>query len=136
VPNFRKTAFALSDIELYVPTVSPAMAGGLSDVLLAPASARRSFSRGERATAFLRLYQASSAAPVRVSISASIVDDHNRKRYGQDTAFEAAAFAATGAADYVVDLPLGELAPGEYLLSIDAKAASADVQRQVRFAIK
>ena len=136
VPDYRKTRFTLGQIEMYLPNVSPAMAGGLSDVLLAPASARRTFEHGERATAFVRLYQASSALPVRVFLSSSIVDERNRKRYGQAASIEASAFAPDGSTDYVVDLPLADLEAGDYLLSIDAKAGTSSLQRQARFTVK
>ena len=135
VPDYRRTPFALSDIQIYLPSASPAMAGELSDVLLAPVTARRTFDHDQRATAFVRLYQA-PGAPVRVFLSTSIVDDRNRRRYGQEGSIEAARFTTAGATDYVVDLPTGELEPGEYLLTVDAKAGMTDAVREVRFKMR
>lgn len=133
VPDFRKARFAVGDVEIYVPPGSPAMAESLSDVLPAPPTARRVFDRGEHATAFLPVYQASPPAPV--AISTRIVDEHNRQQYGQETSIDVSSFKA-GRADYTADLPLVDLASGSYLLTIEAKTALNAERRDVRFSVK
>ena len=47
----------------------------------------------------------------------------------------AAAEVMNGAADYLLDLPLAQLAPGAHLLTIEASAGRPTVDRQVRFVV-
>ena len=135
VPDFQNAPFAMGDLALYTPAGARALSADLAGVLLAPPTARRDLDRGDRATAFLRLYQMSEAAPVAVALSARIVDGQDRRRYGQDTVLEHAAFR-DGFADYVVDLPLADLEPGAYLLAVEAKAGTTSARRDLRFRVR
>ncbi len=136
VPDYHKARFTLGDVELFTPSVSPAMVGNLAGVLPAPPTAVRTFTRQDRATAFVRLSQRLGRTPDRVFVSASVIDDRDRKRYGQDVSMEAASFEATGTADYAVDLPLADLEPGAYLLRIEARPGNAAEVREVRFTVR
>ena len=40
------------------------------------------------------------------------------------------------AADYTLELPLADLSPGPHVLVIEARAGSATVRREVRFAVR
>jgi hypothetical protein len=133
VPDFRRLPFAVGSAAIYVTTGSPAMADHLEDVLPAPPTARRTFTRSERAMAFMRIYQ--EAPTGAVETAARILDEHNRRPYGQDARLEPSAFR-NGYADYVVDLPLAGLAPGEYLLTIEARTTLASERRDVRFTVR
>jgi hypothetical protein len=47
-----------------------------------------------------------------------------------------AIFPEKRSADYQIDLPLARLAPGEYLLTINATLGKHEAKRDVRFAVK
>jgi hypothetical protein len=136
VPDFSGRPFVMSDISVYAPGPAPATADNLTDVLLAPATARREFDRGDRPTAFLRLYQGVAGPPASVFLNTTIVDERNRKRYGQDATLPPSSFSNGGSTDYVVNLPFQDLETGTYLLTVDAKAGVFTDRRSVRFEIK
>jgi VWFA-related protein len=134
IPDYRRSSFVVGDIELYAPPGSAAMAESVRDVLLAPPTARRTFERGEHVTAFVQFYQASPAAAV--AITAQIVDEHNRRQYGQDATLAPSDFKTSGRGDYVIDLPITELQPGAFLLTIKADTRMASERRDVRFSVR
>jgi VWFA-related protein len=134
IPDYRRSSFVAGDIELYAPPGSAAMAESVRDVLLAPPTARRTFERGEHVTAFVQFHQASPAASV--AITAQVVDEHNRRQYGQDATLAPSDFKTSGRGDYIIDLPIAALQPGAYLLTIDARTPLASERRDVRFSVK
>lgn len=135
VPDFSHAAFAMSDIAIFAPAGARGMSDRLEDVLPAPPTARREFSRGETATAFVRFYEGTEAPPASVFLTTRILDARDRKRYGQDTSIASTAFSRGAAADYAVDLPLADLEPGEYLLIIEAKTAGTTTTRELIFGV-
>jgi hypothetical protein len=72
-------------------------------------------------------------APVRVSVT--VVDTADQTRVRATTVLEAAQFASR-AADYTYLLPTSTLAPGQYLLTIDATLGSTSVRRSARFTVQ
>jgi len=136
VPDFSGRPFVMSDIGVYAPGTAPATADDLTDVLLAPATARREFDRHDRPTAFLRLYQGLGGPPASVFLKTTIVDARNRQRYGQDATIASSSFTNGGSTDYVINLPFQDLEAGAYLLTVDAKAGVLSDRRSVRFEIK
>jgi hypothetical protein len=136
VPTFGSAPLDLSEINVYAPVGVPAMKDSLTDVLPAPPTARRDFERGERATAFLRIYEGLGRPPAPVALSAAIVDEHNRRRFGQDMSLSPEGSNGVRTVDYAIDLPLADLEPGPYLLTIEAKAGPASARRDLRFSVK
>jgi hypothetical protein len=136
VPAFDKVGFGLSEIAVYAPIGQPAMKDNLTDVLLAPATARREFDRRERATTFARVYQHGDGLPKDVAIVARIVDVHDRKWFEQQSVVSAADFALKKSTDIAVNLPVDELDSGSYLLTIEARLGQASARRDLRFAVR
>jgi VWFA-related protein len=136
VPDYKKVSFTLSDIGVYAPIGTTAMHEGLADVLPAPSTARREFDRHERAAAFLRIYEGASGPLVPVALTARIVDESDRRIFDQQTSVAVADFSANRIADYEVDLPLPELAPGSYLFSVEGRTSSSSARRDLRFSVK
>src|SRR5207253_8515292 len=97
---------------------------------------RRSFARGERAAAFVRAYQSRIRGLSAVNIAARIQDDEEHIVFQQTTSIRPGEFAANRSADYVLDLPLTELKPGEHLLTIEAMAGVSQVRRDLRFTVR
>ncbi len=136
VPSYGKMALALSEIAVYAPVGVPAMKDSLADLLPAPPTARRDFDRGERATAFLRVYEKGGGPVMPVTLSTGIVDESNRRRFGQEVSLLPEESSGTQSGDYVINLPLAELDAGSYLLTIGAKAGTSSAQRDARFTVR
>ena len=84
----------------------------------------------------MRFYQGVGAPPVSVFLKTQILDERNRKRFGQDTSIPSSTFSNNATSDYVIDLPLSDLEPGEYLLTIEAKAGNTTRRRDVIFSVR
>lgn len=136
IPDYPAASFVMGDIGIFAPQGMPAMKENLADILPVPPTARREFGRGEPATAFMRFYQGFGAPPVSVFLKAQILDERNRKRFGQDGSIPSSTFSNGSTADYIVDLPLPELERGEYLLTVEAKAGSRTSRRDVIFSVR
>ena len=135
VPDFT-SPLSLSGL-VVTATPSPAVAppDALADILPVTPTARRTFRKADQASAFVRIYQRArnfSPATVKTTLTSAtgevVADDDKR--------VEGAAAGPGSAADYQVDLPLADLAPGEYLLTIGVVVGNRSAQRQLRFRIE
>ena len=68
-------------------------------------------------------------------MTARVVNDRNESVFRRTEDLDAAAFT-DGAANYQMEVPIAELPPGPYLLTIEATAAAKRVTRDVRFAVR
>lgn len=136
IPDYLHETFVMGEVGVYASRMRAAAAEAMNDLLPAPATARRLFGRDETATAFVRFYQGFGGPPASIFLKAQVIDERNRKRYGQEGSIPSSSFSGGATADYMIDLPLQDLERGEYLLSIEAKAGSAERRRDVIFAVR
>jgi VWFA-related protein len=133
VPDFSKQDLALSGVLVerapFRPAANPEELASVTNV---KPTAARSFSRGDRIRASLRVYQKDKQP---VHVIARVVNEHNESVFGRTEDVEAAAFT-NGAADYQLDVPIADFPPGQYLLTIEAAAAGKLLTRDVRFALR
>jgi hypothetical protein len=73
---------------------------------------------------------------VPATLTTSVLDAGDRAIAEQTTSFDAGRFEPARSADYHFDLPLANLAHGEYLLRLDATASNATATRGVRFSVR
>jgi VWFA-related protein len=129
VPNFSKGDLALSGLVLSAtprPKVGgEAELGGLLPIL---PTARRTFRASDRVTGFVRVYEGNAKTFAPVAMTVRIVDT-------MDTTLSTSTQTVTSA-DYQFQVPLAGLAPGEYLLAIDAVRGTTTQQRSVRFKVE
>jgi hypothetical protein len=71
-----------------------------------------------------------------VTVTTRIRNDADAAVYDAATTLEADRFGAHRAADHLVDIPLGRLSPGPYVLSIEAVLAKTTQRRDLRFTIR
>ena len=135
IPDYRETPFAMSEIGLFSPTGATAMKEDLAELLPAPPTARRRFGRSESITAFVRVSQFSDGAAPTVYLNVRVLDQKNRQRFGQETSLVAPQFVEHHA-DYVAELPLSGLEPGEYFLEVQAKSGSRTLTKNVIFRVE
>lgn len=137
VPDFAKQPLSLSGLVLSVtPGVSSAGREAVANLVPIVPTALREFARTDRATAFLQIYQETGKLPQAASLTARITDTSDRVVWDQVTELAAARFPAGRGADYRLDLPVERLAPGEYLLAIDATQGPRTVRRGLRFTVR
>ena len=84
---------------------------------------------------FLRIYQRGVRTPAAVQVTAAIVDSTNRQRFTDRVGLGPERFSSDRSADYRLDLARARLAAGDYLLTIDVKAANNAARRVVRFSV-
>jgi VWFA-related protein len=137
VPDFVKAPLSLSGVMLSatpgVPVAPADLLRGMAPVI--PTS-ERTFSRVERVSAFLRVYQGGNAKLAPVTLAIRIVDPHDATAFERTDTLGVDSFAAARAADVTLPLPLIQLAPGEYLLTIEATLGKVTSRREVRFTVR
>jgi hypothetical protein len=71
-----------------------------------------------------------------VKVTATILDTRGGTSFSEVRTIEATAFGEAKTADYRIDVPVGRLEPGAYLLSVDASAGPLRIKRETRFWMK
>jgi hypothetical protein len=136
VPDFSSQPLSLSGIVLSASTpVVSASTKSAAGILPIVPTARRQFAPSDRVTAFLRVYEAAKKAPQPATVTAKIVDTHDRVRWQQVVALTADSFGAAHSADCRLDVPVSVLEAGQYLLVLDATQGNLAARRGVRFAV-
>jgi hypothetical protein len=137
VPDFEKEPLTLSGLLLSLLPGEPiAPAEALSGVVPVMPTTEREFTRFERASAFLRVYQGGKDAPAAVSLAIRVVDGQDRAIVNQADTLGPDRFATNRAADVRFTLPLAQLPPGDYLLTFEATMGKATARRDARFKVK
>jgi hypothetical protein len=133
VPDFIDAQVSLSGVVL---TAEPALAvGGIKPMLPVTPTVLRRFGTGMQAAAFFRVYTGGrkplTAVPVRIRLrNASDVVVLDRREQ-----IEGASFSMQRSANVNIALPVGRLAAGPYLLTVESATGSQDVSRTIRFEV-
>ena len=127
VPDFANAPLSLSGM-----SVETASSGGGA----AKPTTRRAFKRGDVVRAVLQIYQGTgrtdALAPVVMRVR--VLDAKGTALRDQSLPFPESSFA-NRRTDCVITLPLSTLAPGEYLLELDASANRNTSGRALRFRV-
>jgi VWFA-related protein len=137
MPDFAKEPISLSGVVLSTDNgLAIDGAERLKTLLPVTPTTARAFDRGEPATAFLRAYEGGGGAIRPVAVHTRIVNDHDQVLMDRTETFGSERFDRTRSAGIFVRLPTGDLAPGPYLLSLEATLGKAASRRELRFVIK
>jgi VWFA-related protein len=136
IPDFSKEPLALSGVVLEHRTAMVRAGGEAIGLLPVAPTTVREFANDDRPTAFVRLYQGGKRPLAPVRLTARILNEEDAAVFEETSTVPAESFTAARSADYRFALPLAELKPGEYLVSIVAAADKLTSQRDVRIAIK
>ena len=132
VPPFDAGSLALSDVVLGTRDNVSALPAGAPAIPIVPTTARV-FAADAAASAFLRVYRAGdTSAAQRVNLETTILDGQGKRVRHQ--ALPDVTFAGREA-PVRVPLPMKDLAPGAYVLRIDAKQARAEASREIAFTV-
>jgi hypothetical protein len=139
VPDFDRERLSLSGVVLGRLNASPLPAGHpMSALLPFSPTTRRQFKAGEGIGALVRIYQGGRDALQPATVTARIVNARDETVVDQTSDLGPADFgSAARTVDFRLPLPLAKLMPGEYLLTLEAKAdRTAPVAKHVRFSVK
>jgi VWFA-related protein len=144
IPDFRAASLSMSGLVLTssraVDTPSANMDQDLKAMLPGPPTTRRVFSAGEELALAAEVYDSQGATPHKVDIATTVQAEDGRVMF--TTAEERSSSelgGKTGGFGYTTRVPLKELAPGLYLLKVEARSRlgrDTAAAREVQFRIQ
>jgi hypothetical protein len=137
VPDFAKDPISLSGIVIGSDNgLAIDGADQLKALLPLTPTTVRTFDRGEPVTAFLRAYEGGSSALRPFTVHTRIVNDHDQVMLDRTETVGPERFDRMRSNQIYVRLPTSDLAPGPYLLTVDATLGKVTAQREIRFSIR
>jgi VWFA-related protein len=143
VPDFTKAPIGMSGITLTSiasslrPTVRPDEQ--LRAVLPASPVGNRVFPQNDEIALFAEVYDNSASTPHKVDITATITTDEGRVMFKTDEERDSSDLGGrSGGYGFTAKVPLRELAPGSYVLTVGARSRvspNPSVERQVRITV-
>ena len=143
VPDFSKAPLAMSGIALMTPSAdrmpTPRPSQEFMDVLPMAVTAIRDFPRSDTLFVFADVYTRQAGTPHAVQITTTVTSDAGAVVFtGTDERRTEEIKAKTGGFGHSVKIPLSALAPGRYVLKIEARAQITNgttVAREVEFTV-
>jgi VWFA-related protein len=138
VPDFDAAPLSLSSLVLAATAGTVTMPWDfLAPLLPVLPTARRDFAGADRLTAFVRVYQGSRRrSPLAaVGLRTTLVDTQGRDVAGASASLGADQFGSGREADHYISFPLSALAPGDYLLRLEATMGAFSAGRVLRFTV-
>jgi hypothetical protein len=96
---------------------------------------RRTFGKGDTVEAFARVYQGKKVKVVPVTARLRVRNASDEVVAERSQYIASGRFGSNRAADVRFDVPLAELPPGIYLLSIETWASAVSARRDIRFQV-
>jgi VWFA-related protein len=143
VPDFHKSPFEMSGVVLtarsagFTPNLQPD--AELQNALPTPPTAIREFGIGDTLSAYAEVYSGRGGQPHKVDISATVkveggrtVFAHSEERGSEELQGDRGGFG------YRVDIPLRDIDPGLYVLTIEARSrlsGNATARRDIPFRV-
>jgi len=138
VPDFEREPLSISGLFITEPAPPPGPPPAeLGRALTVVPTTERAFLASGEASAFFRLYQGGRPAPGPVTVSIRVGDDRDEPIRQHRETLEAGRFGEARAAEIAFPLPLGELTPGSYTLTVEAQRdGHPPVRSQILFAVR
>jgi VWFA-related protein len=138
VPDFTNERVSLSGVLIDVqPGVASAPRAAFAAIVPVNPTSERTFTKLDHASAFLRLYQSATGPLSAVSLKTRIIDESGVATMNDTVTLAADRFdAGTRSLDHRLEIPMGTLAPGQYLLAFEATIDAVTARRYVRFTVK
>jgi len=136
LPDFTRSGIHLSGVMLSAaegPVIAPPDA--LATLVPVLPTSRRQFAATDRVEGFVRLAQGGSAAPGDVTLGVRLTDATDTVVIRSTEPVAAARFTGR-TADVRFTVPLAQLAPGEYLLTVEAAQDGRTTRRDVRVQVR
>jgi VWFA-related protein len=139
IPDFRQARLSMSGVLLHVAPEEPvASRDEIDGALPFVPTARRRFTSTDTVSAFVQVSQGTLRKdPLQpVALLLRIDDTHGTALRNQTGTLSPAEFANHRTANSRLSLPLRELPPGQYLLTLQAALGERRTERLVRFEVK
>ena len=139
IPDFRQAPLSMSGALFHVAPEEPGVPRSEIDgVLPFVPTARRSFASSDTVSAFVQVSQGTGRkdALQPVTVRLRIDDTQATAVRTQTGALSPAQFGSNRTANSRLTLPLRDLPPGQYLLTLEAALADRRIERQVRFELR
>lgn len=143
VPDYVKAPFGISGLVMTSP-VAAAMPTVKADeqlkpVLPGPPVAARSFPQNDEVALFAEVYDNAGGTPHKVDIATTVTTDEGRVLFKTEETRDSVDLGGkTGGYGYLARVPLKDVAPGSYVLTVSAKSRLNNVpaaERQVRLIV-
>jgi hypothetical protein len=134
VPEFSKEDLAMSGLVLAEAPSHGLPRGALTDLTPVAPTTRRAFRTTDHVSAFVRAYQKEDRTPPTATVS--LLDAAGQPMIQTSAALSSALFGRLRASDCSFDLPLGRLAPGLYLLTVELKSGKTTATRSTSFTVE
>jgi hypothetical protein len=136
VPAFDQAPLALSGFALTTAPAWPATPiEAIADLLPFPPTTKRTFTRSDRVTTLLKVYQGTEH-PAAVVMTAHVVDQLGHTIVSDSSTLSAARFLPLQGVDFRIDFPAAQFGRGDYLLTVDATVAKRTARRELRFRVQ
>jgi hypothetical protein len=143
VPDFQKSPLSISGLVLTsasgsaLPTVRPDEQ--LKPVLPGPPVSLRSFAQSDEAVLFVEVYDNEGSKPHKVDIRTTVTTDEGRVLFKTDETRDSTELGgARGGYGYTTRVPMKDLAPGKYVLKVEATSRLGNlppVARELRIEV-
>jgi len=144
VPDFAKSDLSMSGVVVGSASGTVLMTAkadqDIAQVLTLPPTAAREFSRGDTLAAYVEVYDNRTQSPHKVDISTVVLADDGRVVFQTSEERDSSELQGKrGGFGHVAQVPLRDLAPGLYVLKVEARTRldkAEPVSRQVPFRIR
>jgi hypothetical protein len=144
VPDFTKLPFSVSGVVLTSALASQMPSAKVDEqlrgVLPGSPAALRSFPQNDEIALFAEIYDNAVATPHKVDITATVTTDEGRVLFkNEETRDSADLGGKKGGFGYSTRIPLKDLEPGKYVLTVSAKSRlgnSVAVDRQMQITVE
>jgi hypothetical protein len=136
IPDYATEPLSMSGLILE-STASPVTAplNVLEDAVPMIPTTLRAFTPVDQAHVLVRVYQGGATPPAEVSLVGRVLTASGGVAFEQPTLLTPRMFAANRAGEAVFELPLATLAPGPYLLRVEAATRQIRRTRDLRFTV-
>ena len=143
VPDFAKVPFSMSGIVLTSLSGATAPTGRMDEelraLLPAPPVALRDFLQNDELALFVEVYDNEGERLHKVDITTTVTSDEGKVLYKNDETRDSSDIQGKhGGYGYTTRIPLADLAPGLYVLTVSAQSRLGNmppVERQVQFTV-
>ena len=134
IPDFLDAPLSLSGLALMMrpaPVSGPPKA--FAKLLPEAPTTVREFYGDEQVTGFVRVSQKAASPAVPVTLALRLTNAQGATVQEGTETIPVASFEATHTAEYTFEVPVANLPPGEYLLTVKASAGASTATRQLRY---
>jgi VWFA-related protein len=137
VPDFLKSPFTISGLALTsaAGTIMPTVRADeqLKAVMPGPAIAMRTFPQNDEIVLFAEVYDNAGSTPHKVDITATVTADEGKVMFTANEVRDSSDLGGQrGGYGYTTKIPLKDLAPGSYVLKVEAKSRLANTAAAFR----